>query len=147
MSYKWVWPEFHVVARWASLSDKKCSLNCIPVEVSAQVNVKVRPYFTAVTVFSLHFWTHFTFLKGCPPGKPCCLLNFFFPFCFSFHLAFFPILFPFFKVVSSTYSEFNYILSQRDKKINKSAYYCFQGVFIFASLLILELHLLPHLSQ
>lgn len=126
---------------------KKRLLSCSPGEVSAQVNVKVRPYFTAVTAFSLHFWTRFTFLKECPLGTPCCFLYFFFPFCFSFHLAFLPILFPFFRVVSTTYSEFSHILNQRDKKINKSANYCFQGVFIFASLLSLELHLLPHLSQ
>lgn len=124
---------------------KKRLLSCSPGEVSAQVNVKVRPYFTAGQPFHSIFG-HIS--KRMPTGYPLlpfCIFSF--PFVFLFHLAFLPILFPFFRVVSTTYSEFSHILNQRDKKHCTSQPIIVSKVSIFASLLSLGVTLLPHLSQ
>lgn len=147
MSYKWVWPgEFHVVARWARWSlQNVCSV--VVQEKSVLRWMSVRPYFTAVTAFSLHFWTRFTFLKECPLGTPLLPSVFFLSLLFFLPSGFPSNSLPFFRVASTTYLSSAISLNQRDKKINKSANYCFQGVFIFASLPQFRVTFASHLSS
>lgn len=140
--------KFYVVARWAKRSfeitfiqlgacESQCSGECQSKAIFPSCESLATPYSDSLHIF-----------KSIPTWCLSPLLNFFLAFClsfcFSFHPLFLPSLSLLFKLVSNTCSEFSHILKPKDKMVNKSATYCFQGPLFF--LLILDLDMLSHLS-